>query len=458
LNVQKAVPLVTWPAPAAITYGTPLGAAQLNATASVPGTFSYTPSAGTRLAAGSGIALSATFVPADSANYVAATTNRSIDVLRAPLAISAVNTSKIFGAPLPAFGAVGSGFVNGDSIASLSGTLTFGSTATATSPVGTYAVTPGGLSSANYSITFVAGVLTVTQASSVAALGSSASPSGFDQAVTFNASVSIAAPGAGTPSGTIEFRDGSTRLGTVALTNGSASLTTNGLSASSHTISAIYSGDANVGASAQSFTQTILTSAQSSTTALSSSSNPATSGASVTLTATVTAPAGLSDNVVFYDGSNSIGTAPLSGAKAKLVIATLANGTHAITARYLGNATIPPSISPVFAQIIKPSGTTLRNSTATVVASPSTGTLDQAVTFTATVSGNQSTPPTGAVIFFVDGFVVSGPVTLSPSGNATARGVFTTSTLAHGVHDVTVAYLGDGTYKGDTGTTTLTVN
>ena len=31
-------------------------------------------------------------------------------------------------------------------------------------------------------------------------------------------------------------------------------------------------------------------------------------------------------------------------------------------------------------------------------------------------------------------------------------------TLAHGVHDVTVAYLGDGTYKGDTGTTSLTVN
>jgi len=229
-------------------------------------------------------------------------------------------------------------------------------------------------------------------------LGASANPSGFDQAVTFTALVSIVSPGAGTPAGTVEFRDGSTRLGTVAITNGSASLTTNGFTSASHTISAIYSGDANVAGSTQSFTQIVRTSTQSSTTALSSSSNPAATGASVTLTATVTAPSGLSGNVTFYDGASLIGTAAISGTKAKLVISTLAVGTHAITARYLGNSTIPPSISPVFAQVVKPSGTTLRNSTATVVASPSPGTLDQVVTFTATVSGNQQTPPTGAVL------------------------------------------------------------
>jgi hypothetical protein len=92
------------------------------------------------------------------------------------------------------------------------------------------------------------------------------------------------------------------------------------------------------------------------------------------------------------------------------------------------------------------------------VASPSPSALDQSVTFTATVSGNQSTPPTGVVLFFVDGYVVSGPVTLSPFGSASSHATFTTSTLAHGVHTVEIAYLGDGTYKGDTGTTSLTVN
>src|SRR5262249_47464912 len=49
LNVLKATPLVTWPNPAAITYGTPLSAAQLNAFASVPGTFRYSAAAGTVL-------------------------------------------------------------------------------------------------------------------------------------------------------------------------------------------------------------------------------------------------------------------------------------------------------------------------------------------------------------------------------------------------------------------------
>ncbi len=52
-TVAKAKPIVTWPAPASIAYGTVLGNAQLNATASVPGTFAYTPAAGTVLSSGS---------------------------------------------------------------------------------------------------------------------------------------------------------------------------------------------------------------------------------------------------------------------------------------------------------------------------------------------------------------------------------------------------------------------
>ncbi len=50
--VSQAATTVTWANPSAITYGTALGAAQLNATASVPGTFVYNPTAGTVLAAG----------------------------------------------------------------------------------------------------------------------------------------------------------------------------------------------------------------------------------------------------------------------------------------------------------------------------------------------------------------------------------------------------------------------
>jgi hypothetical protein len=69
LVIAKAQSTVTFNDPAAITYGTALGAAQLNATADIAGTFVYTPGPGTILNAGSHT-LSVAFVPYDSRNYI----------------------------------------------------------------------------------------------------------------------------------------------------------------------------------------------------------------------------------------------------------------------------------------------------------------------------------------------------------------------------------------------------
>jgi pilus assembly protein CpaE len=68
LTVNKATPAVMWPAPAPVVYGTPLGAAQLNATASVPGIFVYAPAAAEVLTAGTRT-LSVAFTPTDSTDY-----------------------------------------------------------------------------------------------------------------------------------------------------------------------------------------------------------------------------------------------------------------------------------------------------------------------------------------------------------------------------------------------------
>jgi DNA/RNA endonuclease G (NUC1) len=76
-------PAITWAAPADIVYGTALGGAQLNATANVAGSFSYTVPAGTVLNAGSGQTLSATFTPDDPNNYTSATATVSINVNKA---------------------------------------------------------------------------------------------------------------------------------------------------------------------------------------------------------------------------------------------------------------------------------------------------------------------------------------------------------------------------------------
>jgi hypothetical protein len=82
LNVTKATPAITWPAPAAISYGTALGAAQLNAMAAVPGKFVYIPAAGAVLAAGTHTP-SVTFTPADSSNYIMAQAAVSLTVTKA---------------------------------------------------------------------------------------------------------------------------------------------------------------------------------------------------------------------------------------------------------------------------------------------------------------------------------------------------------------------------------------
>jgi len=65
IKVGKKTPVITWNAPAAIPSGTPLSSTQLNATANMPGSFTYSPAAGTVLSAGTNL-LTTTFTPTDT--------------------------------------------------------------------------------------------------------------------------------------------------------------------------------------------------------------------------------------------------------------------------------------------------------------------------------------------------------------------------------------------------------
>jgi streptogramin lyase len=79
LTVGKATPMITWPTPAPITYGTALSATQLNASANVPGSFAYNPAAGTIPPAGTDT-LTVTFTPADTKDYATVTASVSLTV------------------------------------------------------------------------------------------------------------------------------------------------------------------------------------------------------------------------------------------------------------------------------------------------------------------------------------------------------------------------------------------
>jgi YD repeat-containing protein len=97
--VTRARPIVQWTTPSPIVYGTPLSAAQLNASASVPGTFAYVPSEGATLDAGTQ-PLWLVFI-ADDPRYEAVVSTVQLQVTKAPQTITWSNPAPIvYGTPL----------------------------------------------------------------------------------------------------------------------------------------------------------------------------------------------------------------------------------------------------------------------------------------------------------------------------------------------------------------------
>jgi hypothetical protein len=128
LTVNPATPTITWPTPPAITYGAALSSAQLNASASVPGTFVYSPAAGTVLQAGTQT-LTATFTLTDSTDYVNTTASVRLTVSQAAPKITwATPASIVFGTPL--------GATQLDASASTAGTFVYSPPAGSVLPVG----------------------------------------------------------------------------------------------------------------------------------------------------------------------------------------------------------------------------------------------------------------------------------------------------------------------------------
>ena len=187
-----ASPTIVWANPADITYGTALGTTQLNATATynstnVPGTFTYTPAAGTVLNAGFGQTLSVSFTPADTTSFAAVSTNVAINVTPASLSITANSRSKTYGQTVTFAGTefTTTGLVNSDTVTSVTLTSS-GAAATATVAGSTYSIVPTaavGTGLANYSITYNNGALTVNPAGlSITANSTSKT---YGQTVTF---------------------------------------------------------------------------------------------------------------------------------------------------------------------------------------------------------------------------------------------------------------------------------
>src|SRR5207253_6243428 len=214
----------------------------------------------------------------------------------------------------------------------------------------------------------------VNKADTTTTLASSVNPSKFGQSVMFTATVSVPSPGStavASPTGTVNFSDGATLIGSGTLSTGvsgtTASFSTYSLAVGSHSITATYADDANFNPSTSSVLSQVVEKANTTTVAA-SSANPSVSGQTVTFTATVAvnapgsaAVAFPSGTITFFDGVNSIGTGTLATSAgvttATLTINTLNRASHSITATYGGDGNFNGSTSSILTQTVIKAGT-----------------------------------------------------------------------------------------------------
>jgi uncharacterized protein (TIGR03437 family) len=378
--------------------------------------------------------IQATFVPGDTS--LASSGTAWVTVMKAPLILTSNNVSKVYGAALPMFSATITGFVNGDTSAVVSGAASLTTAATAASNVGSYpiVIAPGTLAAANYTFGFVNGALFIVRANTTTGLRLSRN--------TIVATVGVIAPGIGTPTGTVQFLNGSTIAGTVPLTGSTAALD---VPPGSYT--AVYSGDLNFGGSTSN--TVVLYPPGTSSVSLTSSVSPSVLGQAVTFTASVTgdggppsaAPSGF---VKFLDGAKLLGTASLSGGQAKVSTSALSGGYHPIIAQYSGDSVFPAAEAS-YPQTV--AATVTINLTTT----PANAVFGQAVALRATVSATVPpgfAAPTGQVTFQEAGTTLFAPnTTLGMAALVSGNADFTISSLAAGNHTIIAAYSGDAVWQ-----------
>ena len=186
------------------------------------------------------------------------------------------------------------------------------------------------------------------------ALASSLPISNFNSPVTFTATLTpTTATTAPAPSGSVTFTDGATNLGSGILSGGIATFTTSTLASGSHTITGTYAGDTLYTGSTANLIQKVI---GPPNIVLVSSLNPSTPNVNVTFTVTVTSANGTpTGTVIFNDGATALsGALAIDGnGVATFSTATLAAGTHPITAVYSGDANFTTVTSAIVSQRVE---------------------------------------------------------------------------------------------------------
>ncbi|QEL14533.1 beta strand repeat-containing protein [Limnoglobus roseus] len=318
--------------------------------------------------------------------------------------------------------------------------------------LGNHAITVQYLGSANFTTATSNGLpISVEKANSTTTIGISRTSVNFGDAVTLSATVGIASPGVGTPTGTVQFFEGTTLVGTsnVMAASGSASFGVAGLAVGKHSFTALYNGNASVAESQSSNTVSVTVVGTASATTLSANPTAGQVGAPVTLTATVTdtqsPPRAVGVGSVTFVGTDANGQAITLGpvtvgtdGKASTSYSSLPLGNSSFRAVFSGTNSIAGSTS---APVPLTTGRSIPTTTSTNSVGSTSAVVGRDVTFSTqfnAVTGLAS-PVTGTATFLDNGTPI-GTVTLA-NGLASV-----TVRLTRGLHTITTTYSGDGVY------------
>jgi ELWxxDGT repeat protein len=321
-------------------------------------------------------------------------------------------------------------------------------------------------------------ILTAIKANTVTALSSTANSPVYGQVLTFTATVSPTAPGAGTPSGTVTFkRDGQAfaHQPVSVDSNGKATFSTPVLTAGTHTITAVYNGDTNFSASSPaSLTQVVamdnsVVSIFPSSTLVDKTINkyqaPYSTNVKFTIVVAGQAPGTLrppgGDSVTVTDTLGTTTTTIASGildasGHFSFSVRNFAAGTtHVIKASFGGDSNFKPGTSLAIGE-----ATIKAPITNIVTASAGTAKVGTTLTITSSIADAISGAtaagfiPTG-VVYFRDTFNghnttigSSTGITLNSSGQAMVN--FSPTSLQVGTHSITAIYTGSPSFAGNT--------
>ncbi|MGH9598130.1 MAG: Ig-like domain repeat protein, partial [Edaphobacter sp.] len=326
IAVSQATPILSWANPVAITYGTPLSGTQLDATASVPGTFDYTPAFGSVLPAGTNT-LSVIFTPIDTRNYTTATRTVQLTVNpETPILVWANPATITYGTALSATQLDATAYMS-DGTTILPGTYVYSPVAGTVLLAGTQqlSVTFTPTDTANFSSATKAVSLTVSQANLNVSANSFTRLYGVANPV-FTGVIT------GQQNGDI-FIESFSNSATITSDPGQYPIIPSaaGTNLSAYTV-AVQNGTLTVTKAPVVITATL--SAPSTPYGL----NVATT-ASVASTTTGT-PTG---TITFFDNGRQIGTGNLSNGVAAFATAGLSVGNHVITTSYSGDTDFSPN-------------------------------------------------------------------------------------------------------------------